>query len=508
MRSKLALRNTLISMGSIFVSIIIGLVVPRYILSYYGSEVNGLVSSINQFLNYITILESGVGAVVVTCMYKPFAEKDYKKINQIVSKSRKFFLGIVGVYLVYVVILAILYPFVTATSFEHIYVSMMVFVLGITLFVQYCFTINYSLILQAAQRYYVASLTSMILQMINAIVSIVLIIMHVDILFVKLVSSLIFVINPLILSIYVKKMIPGISFTEKSDFVIPQKKDTLVHNLTYVIHNNTDMVMITLFLGVKMVSIYSVYNMVISSLRRLMESFSSGTQAAFGDMIARDQYDNLKQSFYRFEYLVQIIATVIFTVTAVMLVPFVLLYTKGVTDISYNVPLFSYVMVLAEAIYIFRLPYHTLIKASASFKATRNSAVIEAGLNIFITVVLINIIGLPGAAFGTLVAMLYRTIYYISFFKTRYININVEKTIFRIGFNVLLSVGICLLFGGFVVQHCHSVISWLLYSALVSILTTIIVCLGNLIVFKAEIVSVLQYAMQKIRKNKMKEDAL
>lgn len=500
MRSKLALRNTLVSMGSIFVSIIIGLIVPRYILSYYGSEVNGLVSSINQFLNYITILESGVGAVVVTCMYKPLAEKDYHKINQIVSKSRKFFLGIVGVYLVYVIVLAFLYPILTSTSFGHAYVSIMVFVLGITLFVQYCFTINYSLILQAAQRYYIASITSMVLQTINALVSIVLIVEHVDILLVKLASSLIFVINPFVLSIYVKKMIPGISFTEKSNFIIPQKKDTLVHNLTYVIHNNTDIVMITLFLGVKMVSIYSVYNMVISSLRRLMESFSSGTQAAFGDMIAREQYDNLKQSFLRFEYLVQVIATVIFTVTAVMLVPFVLLYTKGVTDVSYNVPLFSYIMVLAEAIYIFRLPYHTLVKASASFNATRNSAIIEASLNIGITVILINVIGLPGAAIGTLVAIFYRTVYYIRFFRTRYININVGKTIFRIGVNISLGIFICSLFSSFVVSQCHSVISWVLYSGLISVMTIIIVSLGNLIVFKDDMTAVLNYSLKKIRK--------
>lgn len=501
MRSKLALRNILMSTGAIFVSIVIGLVVPRYILSYYGSEVNGLVSSINQFLNYITILESGVGAVVVTCLYKPLAENDYKKINQIISKSRRFFLGIVGVYLVYVVVLAILYPLVTETSFKHVYVSMMVLVLGITLFVQYCFTINYSLILQAAQRYYVASFTSMLLQIINAIVSVVLIVLHADILWVKLVSSLIFVLNPVILSIYVRKIIPGLSFNEKSDFVIPQKRDTLVHNLTYVIHNNTDIVMITLFLGVRMVSIYSVYNMVISSLRRLLESFSSGTQSAFGDMIARDQFENLKKSFYRFECLVQIITTIVFTVTAVMLVPFVLLYTKGVTDISYNVPLFSYVMVLAEAIYIFRLPYHTLVKASASFKDTRNSAIIEAGLNIFITIILINIIGLPGAAFGTLFAMLYRTVYYIIYFRNKYIDLNVGKTLRRICTNIIFGVGICILFKGIAIRYCDSAISWVLCSAMVLMVTTVIVSFGNYILFKNEFISVLRYAMEKIRKN-------
>ena len=46
-----------------FVHIIYGLVVPRIILGSFGSNVNGLVSSINQFLSFITLLEGGLGAV-------------------------------------------------------------------------------------------------------------------------------------------------------------------------------------------------------------------------------------------------------------------------------------------------------------------------------------------------------------------------------------------------------------------------------------------------------------
>ena len=64
MRSKKALYNiitNLIMQGS---AIIYGFVIPKIIIDYFGSDVNGLVSSITQFLAYITLLESGFGPVV------------------------------------------------------------------------------------------------------------------------------------------------------------------------------------------------------------------------------------------------------------------------------------------------------------------------------------------------------------------------------------------------------------------------------------------------------------
>ena len=41
-----------------------GFILPKLFLTYYGSEVNGLVSSITQFLGFIALCECGVGAVV------------------------------------------------------------------------------------------------------------------------------------------------------------------------------------------------------------------------------------------------------------------------------------------------------------------------------------------------------------------------------------------------------------------------------------------------------------
>ena len=64
MRKKRLVKNTIASLGYQISAIICGFILPRLIMTYYGSEVNGLVNSITQFLQVITFLELGVGAVV------------------------------------------------------------------------------------------------------------------------------------------------------------------------------------------------------------------------------------------------------------------------------------------------------------------------------------------------------------------------------------------------------------------------------------------------------------
>ena len=63
MRSKKAIYNIISNLMLQFVVVIYGFIVPQIIISNFGSSVNGLISSITQFLAYITLLESGFGPV-------------------------------------------------------------------------------------------------------------------------------------------------------------------------------------------------------------------------------------------------------------------------------------------------------------------------------------------------------------------------------------------------------------------------------------------------------------
>ena len=122
---KLAL-NTITSLGLQVVSVICGFILPRLILESFGSDVNGLVNSITQFLGVITLLDLGVGAVVQSALYKPLADNNTNMISKIYVSANKFFRRLAEILLVYVVLLMIFYPMLVNKSFGHMYTALLI----------------------------------------------------------------------------------------------------------------------------------------------------------------------------------------------------------------------------------------------------------------------------------------------------------------------------------------------------------------------------------------------
>ena len=135
--------------------VISGFILPRLILGTYGSEVNGLVDSITQFLGVITLLDLGVGAVVQSSLYKPLAENDEDSISRIFVSATKFFRRLATILLVYIVILIFAYPFLVNKSFDFSFTALLIGAISISSFAQYYFGIVNSLLLSADQRGYV-----------------------------------------------------------------------------------------------------------------------------------------------------------------------------------------------------------------------------------------------------------------------------------------------------------------------------------------------------------------
>ncbi len=77
MKTKITLLNMMSALLLQICSIIGGFIVPHIIINYFGSNVNGLVSSLNQFLSYISLLEGGITSVVMANLYKPLSQKKY-----------------------------------------------------------------------------------------------------------------------------------------------------------------------------------------------------------------------------------------------------------------------------------------------------------------------------------------------------------------------------------------------------------------------------------------------
>lgn len=137
LRNKRLKLNTISSLTNQIITIVCGIILPRLILVTYGSEVNGLINSITQFLQIIAFLELGVGAVVQSALYKPLAQRDSIAISKIMVSAQKFFSKLAMILLAYVIILMIGYSFVAEQNFGWIYTALMIVVMSISSFAQY-----------------------------------------------------------------------------------------------------------------------------------------------------------------------------------------------------------------------------------------------------------------------------------------------------------------------------------------------------------------------------------
>lgn len=471
--------NIVVNLLLQLITILCGLVLPRLIIASYGSEINGMLSSITQFLGYITLLEAGMGSVVKASLYKPLANKDSNLLSKIVKTTNSFFRKIAYIFIIYLLFLAVYYQKISHTNYDFLFTFSLVLILGISIFVQYYFGITYQILLQADQKIWLTSGLQVITLILNTVISVIFIKLGYSIHFVKIISASIFTIRPIVYNFYIKKKYDIDNNVDKDNELISQRWDGLGHHIAYFIHTNTDVVLLTLFCGVKEVSVYSVFFMVVNGVKSLVNSISNALEPFFGKLLVGTNKEKIEKVFNIYETLNILLIAIIFTSTASLIQPFISIYTLGINDANYYRPLFAILITAAEGAYSLRSPYSTVIFASGHFKQTRNGAFIEAFVNIIISLILIKPLGLIGVAIGTLFSMVLRSFQYILYLKynilDRRLSISIKKLIVMI-LSVVLSFKLALL-----VNDCSTnYLQWLV----LALKRTGIIIFNNLFLFE------------------------
>ena len=147
-------------------------------------------------------------------------------------------------------------------------------------------------------------------------------------------------------------------------------------------------------------------------LKRTQQVFTAGTEAVYGDMWAKGEVDKIRTNLGYYEYIISFFVSTVFATAIVMILPFISLYTKGVHDAEYLLPSYAVVIIAAQAFYSFRTPYLTLVQGVGHYRQTRNGAIAEAIINLALSVILVQFIGIVGVAVGTLAANIFRTVQY------------------------------------------------------------------------------------------------
>lgn len=487
MRGKKAAVNTICGLLEEAVSVICGLILPRLVLSVYGSKYNGLINSISQFLGCAVLLRSGIGGATRVALYKPLAEGNSENISRIVKATDRFMKHVGLILLGSILLFAAIFPLFVQKEFSWLFTFTLFLIIGAGSFFESFFGITYLIVLQADQRIWVVSLLKAICNIINVGFCSFLLLHKFPIHIVKLGSTCIYAAYPILQGLYVKKKYHIDRYAKPDNSALSQRWDAFWQQAATFVMDNTDIMVLTIFTNMVTVSVYSVYALVTNGLKKFMFSFLNSTESAFGNMLAKDETENLTHNVAMMETIIFSGATIIYTTAALLILDFVSLYSQGIDDAVYIQPAFAYYMLFAQFFNAVRMPYQSVIQAAGHYKQTKKFAIVEMILNIFFSCLLVHLFGLPGVAAATLIATTYRTWKYSAYMNTEILKRSNSTTFYKCFISFIESGFAIILIHYIHFKPQNSYSNWIIKALFVVSIVSAIVLAGNSIVFNKDI---------------------
>lgn len=386
-----------------------GLIIPRFILSAFGSTTNGMVNSISQFLTYAGLVEMGIGNASIVVLYEPIAQKDNSKINRIMSSVRKKYLISGCLYTILVTGLAFIYPLCISGQMDYWFVFSMVEIIACTSIIDFFIIGKYKVWLMANQQNYIINFTKALATIVLTVASCIILVSGGSVILVKIITALIHLCEALFIKEYVRYQYSDINYHVSDYIKLEQQKNTLIHQLCSVITYNTDLVILTLFVSdesLKEVSVYSVYALAFSLLNNGMSCFTTGIESTFGDMVAKKEIVKLRKCFEVYKLGYMYITCLLYSCFFALILPFVRCYTQGVTDIDYIRMGVGILFGINGLLANLKDSHGIIIRAYGHYRQTQALVVSEAVVNIMISMMLVHSFGIIGVLTGTVFAHL------------------------------------------------------------------------------------------------------
>lgn len=503
-RSKKFFYNTLFTALLQVMNVAAALIVPRLMLGFYGSEINGLVTSITQFINYFNLVEAGLSAAAIYALYKPLSDRDDARTSEIVSASRRFYTQAGWVFTALTVILAILYPlYIKTPDISYLETALLVLALGAGGFLEFFTLAKYRVLLTADQKTYVISIASILHVALQTALIAALSVLGASVLVTRASAIAALLLRSAILLFYCRRRYPKLDYYAKPDMgALDKRWDAMFLQVLGAIHQGATVILLTLIVrDLSVISVFSVFNIVVMGLNSVLGIFNSGLAASFGEVIVRGEKDTLRRAYREFEGGFYMVISFVFAVSFVMIMPFVDLYTLNVFDADYHQPLIGFLVILDTYLYHLKTPQGMLVISAGMYRETRWRTLTQGLIAVVGGAILAVPLGLVGILLAAAASNLYRDFDLWFFSARRITDTPVRDTLLAV-LRSVSSVLIILLPFRFITVAPTSWISWILQAALVSLWAGAVVLALALVFDRATLLGIFRRVKGMIGKSK------
>lgn len=369
-KSRISLLNALTGLLQIAIVSIVGLLFSKCILNSFGSDYNGINSTVNQLVSTIMVLEGGFTLASNVALFKPFGEHKYEKVNGILSATTKRFYVVGFVALIIGTILAFVYPLMLDTTMPYWTVVLLIFSILLPSCYNLGISMKYRVLILTEQKEYIISLITMITYLVGNGIAILAMRAGVSLLGARVIIMLSLFINYWTIGLWCKIQYKFLDCKVPPLFdEIKGTKSVLVLKLTSMVYNSVPIVVISLMPnnGTMLASVYAVYKSVTYMIRNCLTTITNAPRLGFGTLFSENKTEEAKELFYIYEMIVCMGIAIILGVTCLLIVPFVDLYTRGITDIEYHNILVAFIMLLTVFVEVLHMPSGQMIQMAGKF---------------------------------------------------------------------------------------------------------------------------------------------
>ena len=470
-KMKKIILNLGVSIFSQCIILILGFVIPRIIMVSYGSDTNGLTSTITQVFTYMSLLEAGISQATRNKLFKPIKEENREEVSYWMSVSRHYFRKISVIYLGIVSIIAFIFPFIINTHVEYWTVAFYILFEGLTSVVSFYFINTWVSFLTAKGDMYVVNSLSLLNKVLCYGVKIILALLGLNIALIQVGYFIVSILQVMLYFMYMKKKYNWIDYTiPVKNVVLPDRRSYIIIEIAWTIFSSTDMILLSIFVSTEMSSVYAVYNLPFVALNSLLNAVYCALNYNLGITYHEDIKKYIKVHDMFNSFFVGSM-TILMSVTYVMLIPFIKLYTQGVDDVNYIYPILPLLFCLVQMLSWSRFVSGNLLGVAGRIKPAVKINVIEALSNLVLSLAFVYKWGVIGVLMATVLALPLKVIYCNYVADRKILNRSVRRTI------SILCINYCIFFmtvlvGLFIDLKIESFTTFVLYG----MLTFFIIC--------------------------------
>ena len=408
MRTKNAILNLTVSLGAQGVNIFLQFLARFIFVRYFSEEYLGVNGLFTEILTIFSLAELGIGTSMMYGMYGMISRDDKEGICRLMNLYRRlYFMVGAAVAVIGMAMFPFLGYFVGETQIPHIRLIYLLYLINSVS--SYFFSYKQTLI-RADQKEYIISGVTQIIRCLQVVAQIIIIIATKNFYLYLGVQICCQELTNIVLSVVADRKYPFIK--EKHGGWPDQevKKDIFDHIRAMAVHRfgsvfvfNTDNMLISMFVGLGTVGIYSNYKMVINNLRTVSDYIYNAIIAGVGNLSATESPEQVLETYQS----LNMGASFLFGWESVCLLVLFNPFIKLFFGEKYLLP-FVTVLIIVIDFYILGMRQMTICfrNAMGLFWYDRYKPIFEVGINLGISLLLVRNYGIAGVISGTIISSL------------------------------------------------------------------------------------------------------